>query len=122
MEAATAKSKNVKKFDVFYRLETQRFSLQFVVKEARESTRKTEAQRGKEMFRIRVGKLSALGIVPDGHKPLPPFINSLWLLPPLLPSSFCPSPILSLTVCPLQLKHSGELSRKHEQKCHLMTF
>lgn len=44
----------------------------------KETTRKTERW-GREMFGIRVGKLSALGIVPDGHKPLPPFINSPWL-------------------------------------------
>lgn len=44
--------------------------------------------RGREMFGIRVGKLSALGIVPDGHKPLPPFINSL-LSSPLLSYNAC---------------------------------
>lgn len=56
---------------------------------ARERQRERQRERrGKELFGIRVGKLSALGIVPDGHKPLPPFINSLWLLP-LLPSPLC---------------------------------
>ncbi len=66
------------------------------VKELNRDKEKDGERGEKEMFGIRVEKLSALGIVPDGHKPLPPFINSLWLL--CLPcSTLCQSLLLSLT-------------------------
>lgn len=59
----------------------------------RERERGTESERGKEMFGIRVGKLSVFGTVPDGHKPLSPFVNSLWLLP-LLSINLFPFPLM----------------------------
>lgn len=56
------------------------------VEQKKDWMEKTEVKiKGEKMFEIRVGRLSAHGIVPDGHKPLPPSINSLWP-PALLPS------------------------------------
>lgn len=72
---------------------------------ATERQRERQRERGgKEMFGIRVEKLSALGIVPDGHKPLPPFINSPWLLL-LLSSPFCQSPLFFNACCTQHSSH-----------------
>ena len=68
------------------------------------------------------GGVSAIGIVPGGHKPRHPFVNSLWLPPPLSSSPFSLSQsLLLLFLWRNSTSHfAGTLSRKYEQIWHFL--
>lgn len=69
--------------------------LYFIVKSKRKILRKTDREKGKEMFGFRVGELSALGIVPDGQSP------SLYKQPLASTSPLCQSCVFpSMPVAP----------------------